>query len=95
MVAIPIDYDQPGAAARIAYHGAGEFVEPMDLTTERLSALIQQVLKNPSYREKAQYFKKVIAETQGLDKAARVVEEAFGIYQKEDATGKQVELSQV
>ena len=27
MVAIPIGYDQPGVAARIAYHGVGEFVE--------------------------------------------------------------------
>jgi zeaxanthin glucosyltransferase len=32
MVAIPIGFDQPGVAARIAYHGAGEFVEVGDLT---------------------------------------------------------------
>ena len=27
MVAIPISYDQPGVATRIAYHGVGEFIE--------------------------------------------------------------------
>jgi zeaxanthin glucosyltransferase len=37
MVAIPIGYDQPGVAARIAYHGVGEIVNIEDLTIERLS----------------------------------------------------------
>ena len=32
MVAIPIGYDQPGVAARIAHHGVGEFMEVEDLT---------------------------------------------------------------
>jgi zeaxanthin glucosyltransferase len=27
IVAIPIGFDQPGVAARVAYHGVGEFVE--------------------------------------------------------------------
>jgi zeaxanthin glucosyltransferase len=77
MVAIPIGYDQPGVAARIAYHGVGEFVEVGDLTVERLSGLIQRVRKSPSYRDKARYFQKVIARTQGLDLAADVIERAF------------------
>jgi len=77
MVAIPIGFDQPGVAARIAYHGVGEFVEVGDLTVECLSALIQKVRKNPSYRERARYFQKVIAETRGLEVAASVIERAF------------------
>jgi zeaxanthin glucosyltransferase len=77
MVAIPIGFDQPGVAARIAYHGAGEFVEVDNLTVERLSELIQKVRKNPNYRERARYFQKVIAQTQGLDLAADVIERAF------------------
>ena len=55
MVAIPIGYDQPGVAARIAYHGVGEFAEVGDLTAERLSDLIQRVQANPSYRDRARY----------------------------------------
>src|SRR5246127_5450474 len=70
MVAIPIGFDQPGIAARIAYHGVGEFIEVEDLRQENLSELIQKVLKNPGYRDKARYFQKVIAETHGLDIAA-------------------------
>jgi zeaxanthin glucosyltransferase len=35
MVAHPIGYDQPGTAARIAYHGVGEFIVVEDLTVAR------------------------------------------------------------
>jgi MGT family glycosyltransferase len=78
MVAIPIGYDQPGVAARIAYHGVGELVEIRDLTTRRLSELIAKVTSNPSYRNKARWFRKVIRETRGLDVAADVIERVFG-----------------
>ena len=77
MVAIPIAYDQPGVAARVAYHGVGEFLEIEDLAVERVQWLIQEVLENPRYREKARWFKKVIAQTRGLDVAADVIERAF------------------
>jgi zeaxanthin glucosyltransferase len=77
MVAIPIGFDQPGVAARIAYHRVGEFVEAENLTVERLSELIQRVRKNPSYRLRARYFQKVIAQTRGLDVAAYAIEQAF------------------
>lgn len=77
MVAIPIAYDQPGVAARIAYHGVGEFMDFEDLTAERLTSLIRTVRENPSYREKARSMQKVIARTRGLDTAAQAIEEAF------------------
>jgi MGT family glycosyltransferase len=77
MVAIPIGYDQPGVAARIAYHGVGEFIEVDDLTGAALAKLIQKVRSNASYREKARYFQTVIARTRGLDVAADAIEAAF------------------
>jgi zeaxanthin glucosyltransferase len=77
MLAIPIGYDQPGVAARIAHHGVGEFVEVEDLTVEGLSQLIQGVLTDPHYRIRAQHFASVIGETRGLDLAADVIERAF------------------
>jgi MGT family glycosyltransferase len=81
MVAIPIGYDQPGTAARIAHHGVGEFIELDDLTTRRLRGLIENVLQDPSYPERACYFQKVISKTRGLDVAANIVEQAFQKYQ--------------
>ena len=66
MVAIPIGYDQPGVAARIAYHAVGEFVEIGNLAASRLSHLILRVTSNPTYRDKAGWFQKVLGETQKL-----------------------------
>ena len=86
MVAIPIGFDQPGVAARIAYHGVGEFVEEADLTAKRLLQLIRTVVDNPAYREKARYFQKVIAQVQGLDLAANLIERAFSKSQRSAET---------
>jgi hypothetical protein len=60
-----------------AHHGVSEFMEIEDLTVERLSPLIKRVLSDPDYRNRAQYFRSVIAETRGFDVAADVIEEAF------------------
>jgi MGT family glycosyltransferase len=81
MVAIPIAYDQPGVAARIAYHGVGEFIEIDDLTEEGLAELLLKIMKNPAYRNKARYFQNVIAKTRGLNVAAGIIEQAFHKYQ--------------
>jgi UDP:flavonoid glycosyltransferase YjiC (YdhE family) len=77
MVAIPITYDQPGNAARIAYHGAGEFLDLENLSVEQLRKVVQQVLENVQYRERARWFQAVIAQTRGLDLAANLIEQAF------------------
>ena len=78
LVAIPIGYDQPGVAARITYHRVGEFVEIGNLTARQLSELIVKVTANPSYRDKARWFQKVLGETRGLDMAADIIDRAFG-----------------
>jgi len=78
MVAIPIGYDQPGVAARISYHRVGEFVEIGNLTARQLSELIVKVTADPSYRDKARWFQKILGETRGLDMAADIIERAFG-----------------
>ena len=79
LVAIPVGYDQPGVASRIAYHGVGEFVELDDLSKQRLSKLIARVTSNPSYRDRARWFQNVLREKRGLDMAADIIEQVFGI----------------
>ena len=76
-VAIPIGYDQPGTAARIAYHRTGEVIELDELTTERLRSSIEKVLHDPSYRVRANYFRRVISKKRGLDVAADIIERAL------------------
>jgi MGT family glycosyltransferase len=82
LVAIPIGYDQPGVTARIAYHGVGEFVEIGNLTATRLSELIARVTTKPNYRDKADWFKGILAQTRGLDIAADIIERVFGQHER-------------
>jgi MGT family glycosyltransferase len=78
MIAIPIGFDQPGVASRIAYHGVGELLSLEQTTEEGLYNLLQRIRGNPAYKAKAQEFQRIIAETHGLEMAADVLEESLG-----------------
>jgi UDP:flavonoid glycosyltransferase YjiC (YdhE family) len=82
-------------AARIAYHGVGEFVEFDELTVERLSELIQTVRKKPSYLEKARVFQNLIARRRGLEVAADVIEHALEVDRQVGLAAGRRELSHV
>jgi zeaxanthin glucosyltransferase len=47
------------------------------MTVPRLASLIDEVLSDPEYRDNAKQIKKAIATTDGLDKAADLLEEVF------------------
>ncbi|ADV84670.1 glycosyltransferase [Terriglobus saanensis] len=85
MVAVPVSIDQPGVAARIAYTKTGKFVPIKELTVPRLAALIDEVLSNPEYRQNAMKMKEAIVRTNGLEKAADLIEQAFHLSPKSEA----------
>ena len=85
MAAIPISIDQPGVAARIAYTKTGAFVPLKELSVHRLSALIDEVLNNPEYRQNALKMKEAIVRANGLEKAADLLEQAFHLSPKHAA----------
>ena len=78
-VAIPVTYDQPGVAARIAHRQTGVVTSLDKLSAHRLSTLLDEVLSNPSYRDNARKLQKAIAEADGLSIAADLVEESLGV----------------
>jgi zeaxanthin glucosyltransferase len=79
MVAIPITNDQPGVAARIAHTKTGAYVSLQDMTSSRLSTLVDQVLSNSEYRENAGKMKQAIAESNGLERAVDLLDRAFNL----------------
>ncbi|MBV8225244.1 MAG: hypothetical protein JO232_08655 [Verrucomicrobia bacterium] len=78
MVAIPIGYEQPGIAARIAYHRIGELLEVGDLTEQRLSRLIRQITTDLKYRDRARWFQRRLADARGLDAASEIIQRTLG-----------------
>ena len=58
--------------------GAIEPISPRSGCENRdLKVLIEKVLQDPRYRERAEYFQKVISKRRGLDVAADIIEQAF------------------
>jgi zeaxanthin glucosyltransferase len=82
-VAIPVTYDQPAVAARIAHKQTGVVTSLDKLTADHLSSLLEKVRTNNIYRDNARKLQKAIAETNGLSLAADLVEESLGIRKKD------------
>jgi zeaxanthin glucosyltransferase len=76
-VAIPVTFDQPGIAARIAHKQTGVVTSLDKLTPEHLSELLDEVITNSTYRTNAQTLQRQIVEANGLSVAADVVEKAL------------------
>src|SRR5262249_44227872 len=81
-IAIPITYDQPGVAARVAYKRTGVVTSLDKLTADHLTFLLNEVLANPTYRKNALRMQRAIVEANGLSLAADVIEESLGARKK-------------
>jgi zeaxanthin glucosyltransferase len=84
-LAIPITYDQPGVAARIAHKKTGVVTSLDKSTADHLASLLNEVLTNPIYRENARNLQKAIAEANGLSVAADLIEESLGARERVSA----------
>jgi MGT family glycosyltransferase len=78
-VAIPVTYDQPGVAARIAHKQTGVVTSLDKLTADHLSVLLNEVLSKSTYRENARRLQNAIAEANGLSVATDLVEQSLGV----------------
>jgi MGT family glycosyltransferase len=77
-LAIPITYDQPGVAARVAHKRTGVVTSLDKLNADHLAFLLNQVLTDPTFRENALKMQRAIAEVNGLSVAADFIEESVG-----------------
>jgi zeaxanthin glucosyltransferase len=78
-VAVPVTFDQPGIAARIAHKQTGVVTSLDKLTPDHLSELLDEVMTNSTYRANARTLQRQIVEANGLSVAADVVEKALGV----------------
>jgi MGT family glycosyltransferase len=79
LVCIPIGNDQPGVASRVAMRGAGLVVPWHRLHAKRLRAAVRAVLEEASYRRAAQGLKASMLQTDGLNRAADIIEDVLKI----------------
>ena len=78
MVVLPVTNDQPGVGTRVEWSGAGRSIPVGRLTVGRLRDAVCEVLGDPSYRERAEGLRSRIEAADGLNRAADLIESAFG-----------------
>jgi UDP:flavonoid glycosyltransferase YjiC (YdhE family) len=79
LVALPLGNDQPGVAARVRARGAGVVIPRQKLTARKLRSAVQTVLENPAYRDSARKLQAQFQKGNGLNRAADIIEQTFGI----------------
>ena len=78
MLVMPVTYEQPGVGARLECAGVGRSIPVARLTLERLRVAVRTVLGDPAYRERAGRLQSSIESADGLNRAADLIESAFG-----------------
>ena len=73
-----VTFDQPGIAARIAHHNTGIVTLLDKLSAPHLSALLGEVLSDPTYRKNACRIQEAIIKANGLSAAADLIETSLG-----------------
>jgi MGT family glycosyltransferase len=78
MVVLPVAYDQPGVGARVEWAGVGRSIPVGRLTVEHLRDAVRAVLRDPAYSARAERLRASIEAADGLNRAADLIEGAFG-----------------
>lgn len=84
IVAVPLAFEQPATAARLARAGAACVVSPADAGRGGLERSLRRVLTNPTYRQAARLFATDIAAGGGAHEAAVLIDAA--LREQPDAT---------
>lgn len=74
MLALPIAFDQPGVAARIAHAGAGLKVLPPLASTRAIQKALQRLLEEPAFSQRAAALGAELADAGGTELAADITE---------------------
>jgi len=74
LIAMPIAYEQPAIAARVEASGAGLSIAPARLTAAGLRERILRILRDTSWRDRAQSAADEISAAGGVERAASVIE---------------------
>jgi zeaxanthin glucosyltransferase len=78
MVAIPLAFEQPATAARLAYRGVARVVPPRRATRATIRGALDAVLSDPAYRRALARPAAEIAAAGGSERAADLIEALLG-----------------
>lgn len=85
MVAIPLAFEQPATAARLAHHGVARVIPRRRATARSIGEALSDILNTPSFRAALDDPAREIAATGGVARAADRVEDAMGLTRSQSA----------
>jgi len=77
VIAVPLHLDQYGIAARLRHSGAVERIELKHLSAERLRTSLNRLMKDPSYKARAQTLRQSLDRAGGQRRAADLIEQVL------------------
>jgi UDP:flavonoid glycosyltransferase YjiC (YdhE family) len=80
MIAIPLAYDQPAVAARLARLKIAEVLPVMRLSAKRIRTAVIKLLNDASYRDAAVEMQTKLQSLHGVECAVEVIEAALARY---------------
>lgn len=78
MLVLPMAFDQPGVAARVAHHGIGLALTPRKVDRHSVEAALLRLMAEPGFARNAERIGRSIAATGGAAEAARLAEVLCG-----------------
>lgn len=79
ILALPIAFDQPGAAARIRHAGIGLSASPRFASPAQIGRLLRRLLDDPGFATRMAPLAADLARAGGTPRAASLIEEALGL----------------
>lgn len=80
MLLIPLAYDQPAMAARLARLGIAEVLPVMRLSSKQIRSCITKLLSDDRYHDAAVKMQSKIRLLRGTERSADVIEESLARY---------------
>jgi MGT family glycosyltransferase len=74
LIIVPTEWDKPDIARRVVETGAGLRLSPRQCTPKRLRAMVDRVMRTPSYRQNARRMAAAFARYEGPPAAATLLE---------------------
>jgi MGT family glycosyltransferase len=84
ILALPIAFDQPGAASRILHAGVGLRASPRLAGAATIERQLRRLLREPQFRERLDVLGADLAQAGGTPRAADIVEAALRLRRSED-----------
>jgi len=79
ILALPIAFDQPGAAARIRHAGIGLSASPRFASPAQMARLLRRLLDEPGFAQRMAPLAADLAQAGGTVRAASLIEDALGL----------------